>query len=552
MLPKYSKKDIKKAEKIIYSYVIKDCNSSGKLGSANGCEMPKDLNAAILYESSYDNCIWGEGNWTNLSGNGCKFSSCDFFTNKINGASLQHSLFDSAVFYNCTLKGSNFSYCTFTKTIMKKCPVKHCAFTGAVFNHVTFDDAIIKHSNFELCKFQNSTFKNIDLSNLALKYAFFHNVKMEKVDLPLMQIPYVFGGMRYVFSTKDKIRIATTNKSHQFISVSEYQKLLPQLITFFSGHNDYFPLANCYLVNDQYQMAIEANKTGIEKSALGRDFRKLYFFCIQAAQELDISKTERHKLYNDIVRILKNIELNSAEYKEFQHYFPMIKRLMLDNPHNSPTLLLSFHTNIKSDDYENLGILMRTLDELAEEYNIQLDSKHMEIRHNSPNIIDWIPVGSIEQLLQLLQNTWDTVYPILSTVVQESANVTTIVTGLYGLHKIRYAKKQNREIKAKEITKNEKQLERFSNHTDQNITDDQIETLKLRIQLLKQEQESNKDKSSDFSISIPQSETIRCKLQEKISMLKSKGICIEILEIQILDDQNDVLEELYNSHIELV
>ena len=102
---------------------------------------------------------------------------------------------------------------------------------------------------------------------------------------------------------------------------------------------------------------------------------------------------------------------------------------------------------------------MKTLDELAEESGVNLDSKHMEIRHNSPNIIDWLPVGEINELLSLLQNTWDTISPILSTALGNAANVATVVTGIYGLHKICKSRKENKlkkeeiEIKVEDTTK---------------------------------------------------------------------------------------------------
>lgn len=156
------------------------------------------------------------------------------------------------------------------------------------------------------------------------------------------------------------------------------------------------------MANQQYELAEQANEAGVINSASLKDFRKLYFYCVQATQELNVTKTKRSKLYNKINKALMSVKLNRAEYQEFRHYFPMIKELMFDNPHNNPTLLISLHTNINSDDFDNLSILMRILDELSEECGVKLDSKHIEIRHNSPNVVDWLPVGNIDQLLQLL------------------------------------------------------------------------------------------------------------------------------------------------------
>ncbi len=543
-----SNKKLKKAEKTIYSYITKDYNYCGTLGSAEGEEMPKDLSSAILYESSFKECVWGESNWDSLTGNGSKFTSCDFFTNKIYNAALQHSLFDNSVFYNCEFEGDNFAYSVFTWCVFKKCPITGCAFTGTAFNYVTFENATIAHSNFELCNFQNTRFINTDLSNLALKYTFFRNVSMNNVILPFMQIPYTFGGMQYIFSTNDRIKIATTNKKKPNISVSEYKKLLPELITFFDGHDDFFPLANCFLANKQYELAKKTNEEGLLKSAMIGDFRKLYFFCIQATQELKISRKERCALYKKINENIIDLNfINRAEYQEFLYYFPMIKQLMVDNPQNKPTLLLSFHTNIDAHDYKKLGMLMRTLDELAEESGVNLDSKHMEIRHNSPNIIDWIPIGEITELLSLLQNTWETISPILSTALEDAANVATVVTGLYDLYKIRKDRKDNKQKKDRELSDQTTKCKKILNSSNNDLTCDRIESLRLRIDLLQKQQLLQEKRTNFQQTSISISKTLSKNLSKKIYELKQSGIQIDSLEIQLLDRECDVLEQLYNS-----
>lgn len=547
MLPRYSKKEITKAERVIYSFIKKDYNIHGTLGSANGVVMPTDLREAVLYESSYTDCTWGESDWSGLSGNGCRFTKCDFFTNVIYNSALQHALFDKAIFYNCNFKGSNFAYSIFTWSQLKKCPIEGCAFTGAIFNHVTLKDSKITQSNFELCKFQNTRFINMDLSNLTLKYTFFYNVSMDNVILSFMQLPYSFGGMTYIFNTKDDVKISTTNPKYPLITINKYKDMVSELITFFGGHNEYFPLANCYLANKQIDLAEQANEAGIVSSATLHDFRKLYFFCIQATQELKISKIKRYKLYNRINQLLSLSELNRAEYQEFRHYFPMIKQLMFDNPHNNPTLLLSFHTNIDSEDFDNLGILMRILDELAEECGVNLDSKHIEIRHDSPNIVDWLPIGNIEQLINLLQSTWNTISPILSSTLQGAANVTTVITGLYGFHKLIQARKNDRENKDAKGIDRKKKKDSMPAIDTRNIPPDHAETLRLRIELYRQEEEWK-----EKNITVSQTTTLKPilvskKLKEKIEVLKRSGITIDELEVQILDEKCDALDHLYNS-----
>lgn len=62
--------------------------------------IPKDLRDTILYESSFKKCLWENLDFTNVSGNGCKFITCDFCGNKIINAAFQYSTFDN-IFFCC-------------------------------------------------------------------------------------------------------------------------------------------------------------------------------------------------------------------------------------------------------------------------------------------------------------------------------------------------------------------------------------------------------------------------------------------------------------------
>lgn len=558
MLPQFSAKEKKQAEQAVYRHIIKDYNSRGDLGSSSGMEMPKNLRNAILYESTFDECAWGESDWTGLSGNGCHFSNCDFYSSKINNTALQHSLFDSAIFHQCEMNGSNFAYSLFAWSVISNSEIEGTAFTGAEFHHVTIRDCKIAYSNFELCKFENTTFCNIDFRNLALKYAFFRNIHMENVKLPFMQMPYTFGGMKYVFETKDSIKIASMSKSNPNLSIAEYRKILPKLIVFFSSHDDYFPLANCYLADGQIDLAEQANAVGIVNSAALHDFRKLYFCCVQAVQELDLSREKRSRLYDKIRRIIASNQLSRAEYHEFQHYFPMIKQLMFDNPYSRPTLAVSLHTNIGADDFHSLGLLMRTLDEVAENCGAKLDSKHIEIRHNSPNVVGWFPTGNLDQLLQVLQNAWEIISPILPDILQNAANAVTLITGAVSVYHMMGTKNTNQINSKKAIVKASLKRENAKAETRENATAEigmsaeQIQVLRLRAELLKSEQAWRKKEQSVIFQLPPDSSAVKLKFSERTKELVAAGIRIESLEIQLLDDSYDALDSLYSSRSEPV
>ncbi len=531
----------KQIEETIYSYIVRDYNSRGSLGSARGQKMPTDLKSSIIYESSFEKCTWDKCDLTYVSGNGCHFTSCDFFACKIIDAAFQHALFDSDVFYKNTFTGSNLAYSTFEWTIVKEAHIEGCAFTGAFIDHSIFQDCTISHSNFELCKFQNTIFKNVDLSNLTLKYVFFENVKMKDVKLPFMQIPYTFGGMQCIFCQKGNIKLVTTNPNKLTLSVKEYKKMLPKLIRFFEDRGDYFPLANCYFSNNQFELAKKANKTGIITSTVTHDFRKLYFFCIQASQEIKISKKERGEIYNEINKMVQFDSLTSAEYREFRHYFPLIKKLMFDNPYNNPTLLISFHTNIAADDFQNLSLLMKSLDTIAENCSVKLDSKHVEIRHNSPNILDWLPIGELPELLKLLKSSFETLEPILSeslpAMLANAANIVAIIGFVNSLKK----EKKNTEIKIAEP------IETPNVDPD----DAHIEIKKLRKNILNQKNKFKKEKILNLDYDTTNEKVFNNKLSTIKKELKKSKINIDMLEVQFLGEQSDVWEKIYNSEEDL-
>ena len=550
MLPDFPNEKKEQAKKEIYRHIIRDDNMRGDLGSSDGMEMPRDLRNAILYESTYNECTWGRSNWTGLSGNGCRFTYCDFYLSKINSAALQHALFDSAVFHCCDMIGSNLAYSLFSWSIISHSTIKSSGFTGAKFNHVTLDNCKIVHSNFELCKFQDCTFRDMDFRNLALKYTFFRNVHMDDVALPFMQMPYTFGGLKYIFTTDDNIRIASMDEKNPNITVAEYKELLPQLIIFFTDRDDYFPLANCYMANEQKDLAEQANEDGIIRSASLHDFRQLYFYCIQASQELDVSREKRRQLYDKLYQEIASNKLDRAEYHEFLHYFPLIKQLMFDNPYGHPTLAISLHTNIEPNDFHGLGLLMRTLDDVAENCGVNLDSKHIEIRHNSPNIVGWFPTGTLDQLIQLLQTAWDVIGPILSEGLQNAANVVTLIAGIssfrlmnntrsYQMHSTNALSKAAARKKKAGVQKDLDPVPMDA------LSEAQREVVRLRSSLLKQEQVWRTAKnrtefpfSSDLAI-------IHSKFMERTKELISSGIRIDSIEIQLLDEHCDTLEAFY-------
>lgn len=526
MFKNFSEEEIRRAEFNIYKHIFRDFNIRGQLGSGNDPdEMPRDLRDAIFYQTIFTSGIWNQCDLTNASGNGTVFRYNDFEKSLLNNVSMQYCSFTKDIFLRCSFLGSNFANSTFTYCVIQNSKIYGCSFLGAEFCSGILRDTEISSSNFELCRFRNIILEKLDLRELTLNYAFFENVTMKDVCLPFLQIPYTFNGLQYVFDTSDDIRISSHDPSVKEIGLAEYKNMLDDFVVFFHEKNQYFPLTNCYIVQGAMKQAELCNETGIKKSAMLHDFRSLYFYCVQAAQILKLSRERRGLLYAEINAVLSNTSLTEGDYHQFYIYFPQIKRLLFDTPNDNPVMTLTIHTNIDPEDYKKLAILLSALETATQECGLTLDSKHVEIRHNSPNIVDFFSSGSVYDLIANLQ----AIYFVLRPAIADIASIITLggaigATGKFIWNKAGHTGGVLREKSCpSEIRKLRKELD----------------SLYLNSQ------------SSYESLPVFQTNVKNLFLERLVGVknqLKDSGIMVTNLEIQFLDGKEDVLDILYHQN----
>lgn len=529
MFEKFSKETINTAETNIYKHIFRDFNIRGQLSSGQGAEqMPKDLKGTIFYQTIFESEVWNECDLTNTSGNGTIFKDNDFYKSKIDNVSMQYCSFTKDIFHNCSFKGSNFANSTFTYCAIQDSKIYGCSFLGTEFFSGILRNTDVSSSNFELCRFRKILLENLDLRQLTLNYAFFEDVTMKNVCLPFIQMPYTFNGLQYIFNTADDIKISSHSALVNKIKLAEYKEMIQDFTVFFNEKNQYFPLVNCYIVQNKMELAVACNETGIKTSAILHDFRSLYFYCIQASQILKISREKRMLLYSEINTLLSNTRLTAGEYHQFYLYFPMIKKLLFDTPNDNPIMTLTIHTNIAPTDYEKLAVLLDALERATNECGIALDSKHIEIRHNSPNVIDFFSSGQFHDLVSNLQS----IFYVLRPVIADVASIITIGGAIGSMNKIITNESNKRIVKMKKT------------HTISDI-------IKLRKELnkfIKNNGESY-EQSPSFNVNIEKN------FFEKIASIKenlqTSGIIITNFEIQFLDGKEDVLDILYHQNIYL-
>ena len=165
------------------------------------------------------------------------------------------------------------------------------------------------------------------------------------------------------------------------------------------------------------------------------------------------------------------------------------------------------------------------MEKATNECNISLDSKHIELRHNSPNIIDYFASGNYQDLIMNAQSIYNMLRPII-------ADVASIITigGMLG------AIVRNSHIK--------KETEPRSLHK-KNASSNMV-NLRKELNVLYENNRECYEHSPLFEIN--DKSIIFEKLVTVQEELKKADIVITELEIQFLDGNNDLLDNFYQEY----
>ena len=262
MIEEFNDEIVKKATDNIFKHIKSDYNIRGQIGSSDNTEMPKDMRGAVFYQEIFQSGIWEETDLTNASGNGTIFRDNDFLKAKLDNVSLQYCSFAEDVFHACSFRGSNFANSTLVYCAIQDSIIHGCSYVGTEFYSGIIRNTRIDSSTFELCRFHKTILEDLDLRQVTLNYTFFDKVTMNNVCLPFLQIPYTFNGLQYVFNTSDNITVSSHSSERSELTVKEYREMINDFVVFFNDQKQYFPLVNCYIVQNKWDLALLSNETG--------------------------------------------------------------------------------------------------------------------------------------------------------------------------------------------------------------------------------------------------------------------------------------------------
>lgn len=341
-----------------------------------------DLSEAGLAGSVFEKAIFKNGNYKNTN-----FHSSDFRNTSFDNVHLINTSFDKSVFWNSNFSNSTFDNVSFCDCIFINCVFSGCIWTVRVENAI-FDNCIIKDTVFRHMNFEFSTFRNIHIENSKLPYP---------------TIPYIYGGLEYLMTTKDKVRI-TSQTNKKGITKEEYLLCIDQLEKYYIYTQNYFPLSNILISKREYSKALASIRKGFELSILLRRFRMLPNYCKMLAYIPGADIHTKQSLYTGMLEYIENASLKDFERENLSMYLPQVTSMLLKDS-LSNCVYFFIDTNIDGKDTRKISILYEVIDNLFSgicTYSIQL-------RHDSPltALIQFFTDPSNETLvLQILQTTF--------------------------------------------------------------------------------------------------------------------------------------------------
>lgn len=431
----------------------------------DGEETPINPNRKYISESLkrshvknlwFENALFDDSSWTNsvfenvhfintpfINSNAsyCNFADCDF---------TYHSEDDN-------IKGANFSYANLVKSDFNHTQIKNSTFDNVTFVHCTFTESVVEESTFEGSVFENCTLKKVNLSNLNLDFAEFKNCLMSDVILPFSHLPYVYGGLQYLFNFNENIWVSACDIPEGKITADEYLALLPDLINYYSYYNEYFPLANIYAAQGDYDKSFEALDLGIESSEQSQNFRMLKFYCKLAAGFDYIDYATCQKLYEKIYNYHSFKKLSPYAAKDYFAQLGEIRHLLLFNDTNKFTFEIYLKTNIDSTQSNKLGILLNQLENLISVFPEESVIYSAELKHSCP----W------DALLKFITANKEYIALIVYSITAILGNVNTYIESIDNLkrglallkNKCKPASKQTVDMKKLEEERIQSEIE---------------------------------------------------------------------------------------------
>ena len=398
-----------------------DYSKSLKFLRDNGCgELKHDLSGALFFDAKeLKDMNYKDANLSRASFQKTLITNCIFRGAALTGAKFENCVIESFDFYGADLEYSSLKNCKialpsgFESIGFNDAFVYNCVFenthidnttaSNAYFKNTMFINSSIKYSTFENTLFENCVFNNFDFSMFNIDYIELFETKMENCVLPIMSMAYTIGGFDYIYNTNDNIFFK--GKEEQKISLKNYRQEFPSnLITYFKGKKEYFPLANILFAQGEYDAALNMLFTGVFVALLAKDYRQIKFFCKMLKRSPIADFDTLRKFYSAIIS-KAGATLDSIEdYRNFVKHMAEVQTILNFPTKDQVAISFELQTNIDSSQTYKIAILLQELYFLESEIFTESHQLKITLSHSSPTQVKIDALGN-EPEIKLFKET---------------------------------------------------------------------------------------------------------------------------------------------------
>lgn len=404
---------------------------------AVGVPVTTDFTDLRIRNGKYVSCTFKGNSFMNTGAAETKFTNSELISCNITGANMQFCDFSESVIRDntpetCVIANTNFNQSSFFNAHLKTVFVENTSISQSQFLGTTIYDSHFSHATLQDNIFRNSKIINTTFIGCNMEYSEFANVQFVDSILPFHQIPYIFGGLQ---SLKENINSVTMSSSMQQaprVTVKQYYDLLPAFIRYYSGQNEYFPLANISLFLGNKNAALTYIHDGLKEYIRTNDFRKLKALCKLISGHGEFNQHELSKFYFDILNYYESVPLDPADQYQFGIHIDEIKSILFSSRYEEKSQIeLILKTDIGPNDIDRLAELLCIIEDCVRYNRISDDDYELELRHNSKPYSLWLLASSVDpnmlvMLIGMISSVVSGNTDLLLQAIEVSANVATI------------------------------------------------------------------------------------------------------------------------------
>ncbi len=396
-VPRFDKTEIDKIQQKLNPKINRACNNnllfSAGTNSYSGNYYGHSLKRSNLKNCKFDNAIFDHTSFCGSILSNIEFkANCKFESVYMEQSTMTNISFEKGLY----MENCNFSNSYIKNMSLNSSEIRGIYFDNCLLSDCSFNNCKIRASMFDGAFLTNCSIINCNMRNLNIEFATIQNCDLSGTVFSYYQLPYIIG----IFCNSnitDNIYVGIHNT--ETIPIDQYLNSIDDSIIFFTGLEEFFPLANLYYAKKQNDIAYNCIINGINKALLNNDIRMVENFCV-------LGQTYELLSIKDVQRILKKVDMKIEKERHNPIYSLLLSksyklREKVEHNQSKAKLEIVINTNIESDRFDLVSEFCNNIDNIISTILPNKVTTTYQLSHNSPFEICLTCIGITADLITL-------------------------------------------------------------------------------------------------------------------------------------------------------